>query len=127
LGEGIEGEGNPLVAIQLPLPVALEDRLETAKAVLAPHDLTRLSERSRQALQFARDEARVCRHAAIGVAHLLVGLMRERNSFAAHALRGLGIALDQARDATTAQIASDAVQPRAIARCRQPARAYAGC
>jgi hypothetical protein len=97
--------------IEIQFPVEPENRLETAKAVLAPHDLTQLTERSRQALQFAREEAREFRHPVISVAHLLAGLMRERNSFAAHALRYLGVTLDQARDAVTALVASDSALP----------------
>jgi DNA-binding transcriptional MerR regulator len=97
--------------IEIQFPVEPENRLETAKAVLAPHDLARLSERSRQALQFARDEARAFGHPAIGVAHLLAGLVREGNSFAAHVLRDLGVTLDQARDAVTALVAAEAVLP----------------
>jgi DNA-binding transcriptional MerR regulator len=100
--------------IEIQFPVELENRLETAKAVLAPQDLTRLTERSRQALQFAREETRAFQHPAIGVAHLLLGLMRERNSFAAYVLRDLGVTLDQARAAITAVVAADAVQPHEL-------------
>jgi len=83
--------------IEIQFPVELENRLDAAKAVLAPHDLTQLTERSRQALQFAREEARAFGHPAISAAHLLIGLMRERNSFAAYVLRDLGVTLEQAR------------------------------
>jgi Clp amino terminal domain, pathogenicity island component len=105
-----QGEAGAFL-IEIQFPVELENRLEMAKAVLAPHDLTRLTERSRQALQFAREETRAFRHPAITGAHLLLGLMREHNSFAAYALRDLGIALDQARAAIPALAASDAVLP----------------
>ena len=88
--------------------------METAKAVLAPQDLTRLTERSRQALQFAREETRAFGHPAIGAIHLLVGLMRERNSFAAHILHDLGVTLDQARAAVTTLTTADAVQPHEL-------------
>ena len=101
--------------IEIQFPVELESRLETAKAVLAPDDLARLTERSRQALQFARDETRAFQHPAIGVAHLLVGLMRERNSFAAHVLHDLGVTLDQARAAVRALVAPDSVQTHELA------------
>jgi DNA-binding transcriptional MerR regulator len=108
------GDKTGAFLIEIQFPVELENRLETAKAVLAPHDLTRLTERSRQALQFARDETRAFRHPAIGIAHLLVGLVRESNSFAAHVLRDLGVTLDQARAAVTALVAPDAVQPQEL-------------
>jgi DNA-binding transcriptional MerR regulator len=106
-----QGDKTGAFLIEIQFPVEPENRLETAKAVLAPHDLTQLTERSRQALQFAREEAREFRHSAISVAHLLAGLMRERNSFAAYALRDLGITLDQVRDAVTALVASDSALP----------------
>jgi effector-binding domain-containing protein len=107
-----QGDTAGVFLIEIQFPVEPENRLETAKAVLAPHDLTRLTERSRQALQFAREETRAFRHPAIGVAHLLVGLMRECNSFAEHVLRDLGVTLDQARAAVTALVASDSVLPQ---------------
>jgi hypothetical protein len=101
--------------IEIQFPVEPENRLETAKAVLAPQDLTRLTERSRQALQFAREETRACGHPAISAAHLLVGLVRERNSFAACVLSDLGVTLGQARAAVTALVAPDSVQPHDLA------------
>ena len=107
-----QGDNTGAFLIEIQFPVEHENRLETAKAVLAPHDLTQLTERSRQALQFAREEAREFRHPAISVAHLLAGLMRERNSFAAYTLRDLGVTLDQARDAVTALVASECWPPQ---------------
>jgi DNA-binding transcriptional MerR regulator len=106
-----QGQQSGAFLIEIQFPVERENRLEAAKAVLAPHDLTRLTERSRQALQFARDEARTRQHPAISAAHLLVGLVREHNSFAAYALRDLGLTLDQARAAVAALGASDAALP----------------
>jgi DNA-binding transcriptional MerR regulator len=106
-----QGDKTGAFLIEIQFPVEPENRLEMAKAILAPHDLMQLTERSRQALQFAREEAREFRHSAISVAHLLAGLTRERNSFAAYALRELGITLDQARDAVTALVASDSALP----------------
>jgi DNA-binding transcriptional MerR regulator len=94
--------------IEIQFPVELENRLEPAKAALASHDLARLTERSRQTLQFAKEEARAFRHSAIGVTHLLIGLARENNCFAAYVLRDLGITLDQMRTAVRTLAASDA-------------------
>ena len=54
---------------------------------------------------------RAFHHAAIGVAHLFLGLTRESNSFAAHVLRDLGVTLDQARVTVAALATSDAVLP----------------
>ena len=110
-----QGNKTGAFLIEIQFPVEPEHRLETAKAILAPHDLTRLTERARQTLQFAREETRACGHPTISPAHLLVGLVRERNSFAAYALRDLGITLDQVRAAVTASVAADAVQPHELA------------
>jgi DNA-binding transcriptional MerR regulator len=100
--------------IEIQFPVEPEDRLETAKTILAPDDLTRLTERSRQALQYAREEAYTFGHPAISVAHLVAGLIREHNSFAAYVLRELGITLDQVRATVTSLVASDAVVPHEL-------------
>jgi DNA-binding transcriptional MerR regulator len=100
--------------IEIQFPVELEKRLEVAKAVLAPHDLTRLTERSRQALQFAREETRALEHSAISAAHLFVGLMRENNSFAAHVLSDLGVTPDQVRGAATALGSSDTMMQHEV-------------
>ena len=106
-----QGHDPDAFLIEIQFPVERENRLDAAKAVLAPDDLTRLTERSRQALQFAREEARTFNHAEIGVAHLFLGLTRESNSFAAHVLRDLGVTLDQARATVAALATSDAVLP----------------
>jgi DNA-binding transcriptional MerR regulator len=95
-----QGHATGAFLIEIQFPVERENRLETAKAVLGPEDLTRLTERSRQALQFAREEARNLQHPSITSGDVLLGLLRETNSFAAYALRDLGITLDQARPAT---------------------------
>jgi DNA-binding transcriptional MerR regulator len=109
-----QGQAAGAFLIEIQFPVELENRWESAKAVLAPDDLTRLTERSRQALQFAREEARAFRHSAIGVAHLLAGLVRETNSFAAYALGALGITLEQSRAGVTMLAASDSAQPNVL-------------
>jgi DNA-binding transcriptional MerR regulator len=101
--------------IEIQFPVEREDRLDAAKSVLAPDDLTRLTERTRQALQFAREEARDLGHASIGGAHLLLGLTRESNCFAAHVLRDLGVTQEQARAAVASLAASDSALPHALA------------
>jgi DNA-binding transcriptional MerR regulator len=97
--------------IEIQFPVEREDRLEAAKAVLAPDDLLRLTERSRQALQFAREGARARRHPSISGGDLLLGLLREANSFASHVLRDLGITLDQARATAVAPATADTAAP----------------
>jgi effector-binding domain-containing protein len=109
------GDETGAFLIEIQFPVEREDRLEAAKSILAPDDLTRLTERSRQALQFAREEARALHHASIGGAHLLLGLTRESNSFAAHVLRELGVGPEPAREAARALAAVDSALPHDLA------------
>jgi ATP-dependent Clp protease ATP-binding subunit ClpC len=94
-----QGHATGAFLLEIQFPVERENRLEAAKAVLGPEDLTRLSERSRQALQFAREEARTLQHPSITSGDVLLGLLRETNSFAAYVLRDLGITLEQSRPA----------------------------
>ena len=58
----------------------------------------RFTERARQAVVLAQDEARTLRHNNIGTEHLLLGLLREEQGGAARALAAVGIGLDAARD-----------------------------
>jgi hypothetical protein len=57
----------------------------------------RFTERARQVVVMAQEEARALRHERIGTEHLLLGLLREEEGLAAHVLRDLGVALDNAR------------------------------
>ena len=58
----------------------------------------RFTERARQVVVFAQDEARLLRHNYIGTEHLLLGLIREEEGVAARVLDSLGIALEPVRD-----------------------------
>jgi ATP-dependent Clp protease ATP-binding subunit ClpC len=58
----------------------------------------RFTERSRQVVVLAQDEARALRHNYIGTEHLLLGLLREEEGLAARALEALGVTLEQTRD-----------------------------
>jgi ATP-dependent Clp protease ATP-binding subunit ClpC len=58
----------------------------------------RFTERARQVVVLAQDEARSMGHGYIGTEHLLLGLFREREGLAAAALASLGITLEDARD-----------------------------
>jgi hypothetical protein len=53
----------------------------------------RFTERSRQVVALAQDEARALRHSYIGTEHLLLGLLREEEGLAATMLRSRGIDL----------------------------------
>ena len=57
----------------------------------------RFTERARQVLVLADDEARRLRHAYIGTEHLLLGLIREEEALAARALGSFGVEIDRVR------------------------------
>jgi ATP-dependent Clp protease ATP-binding subunit ClpA len=57
----------------------------------------RFTERARQVVVLAQDEARVLKHGYIGTEHLLLGLLREEEGVAAQVLRELGITLEEIR------------------------------
>jgi len=57
----------------------------------------RFTERARQVVVLAQDEARELKHEYIGTEHLLLGLLREEEGVAARALAGLGVTLDEVR------------------------------
>jgi ClpA/ClpB-like protein/uncharacterized protein DUF4177 len=61
----------------------------------------RFTDRARQAVVLAQDEARTLRHNYIGTEHILLGLLREEEGVAAHVLTDLGVTLE----GTRAQIA----------------------
>ena len=63
----------------------------------------RFTERARQSVVFAQDEARALKHNYIGTEHLLLGLLREEQGLAAHVLAELEVGLDRTR-AEVAQI-----------------------
>ena len=57
----------------------------------------RFTERARQVVVLAQDEARSLRHNYIGTEHLLLGLLREEEGLAARALESLGVTLEDTR------------------------------
>jgi len=59
----------------------------------------RFTERSRQVVVLAQEEARALRHNYIGTEHILLGLLREEEGLAARVLQSLDITLERARDA----------------------------
>ncbi|HSD01476.1 MAG TPA: Clp protease N-terminal domain-containing protein, partial [Gaiellales bacterium] len=58
----------------------------------------RFTERARQVVVLAQDEARALRHDHIGTVHLLLGLMREEPGVAARVLHESGLDLHAVRD-----------------------------
>ena len=57
----------------------------------------RFTERARQVVVLAQDEARVLKHNYIGTEHLLLGLLREEDGVAAHVLKSLDVTVDGVR------------------------------
>jgi ATP-dependent Clp protease ATP-binding subunit ClpC len=57
----------------------------------------RFTERARQVVVLAQDEARGLGHNYIGTEHLLLGLLREEEGIAARVLEGLDVELDDVR------------------------------
>jgi ATP-dependent Clp protease ATP-binding subunit ClpC len=57
----------------------------------------RFTDRSRQVLVLAQEEARDLHHSFIGTEHILLGLLREGDGTGAQALRSLGISLEPVR------------------------------
>jgi ATP-dependent Clp protease ATP-binding subunit ClpC len=57
----------------------------------------RFTERARQVVVLAQDEARALRHDYIGTEHLLLGLLREEEGLGARVLGRLGIEIDAVR------------------------------
>jgi ATP-dependent Clp protease ATP-binding subunit ClpC len=60
--------------------------------------LDRLTERSREVLRLAQQEAERFQHQYIGAEHLLLGLIAEGHGVAAYVLQKLGVELQTARD-----------------------------
>lgn len=57
----------------------------------------RYTERARQVIVLAQDEARELKHNHIGTEHILLGLLREEEGIGARVLRDLGVYIDSAR------------------------------
>jgi ATP-dependent Clp protease ATP-binding subunit ClpC len=57
----------------------------------------RFTENARQVVVLAQDEARTLKHNYIGTEHLLLGLVRQKDTAAQRALASLGITLEQIR------------------------------
>ena len=57
----------------------------------------RFTDRARRVVVLAQEEARLLNHNYIGTEHLLLGLLREQQGMAAHALESLGMSLDVVR------------------------------
>jgi ATP-dependent Clp protease ATP-binding subunit ClpC len=61
----------------------------------------RFTERARQVVVLAQDEARELKHNYIGTEHLLLGLLREQEGIAARVLESLDVTVEEVRARTT--------------------------
>ena len=57
----------------------------------------RFTERARQVVVFAQDEARVLKHNYIGTEHILIGLLREEDGLAGRVLATLDVTIEGVR------------------------------
>jgi ATP-dependent Clp protease ATP-binding subunit ClpC len=57
----------------------------------------RFTERAREVVVLAQDEARAFKHNYIGTEHLLLGLIREKEGIAARVIESFGLTLEEAR------------------------------
>jgi ATP-dependent Clp protease ATP-binding subunit ClpC len=80
----------------------IEGNTSPAEKVSASADLP-LSYACKRALAYGSEEAQRLNHKHIGTEHLLLGILREDQSFAAQLLHGQGVSLDSVRE----QVASD--------------------
>jgi len=64
----------------------------------------RFTDRARQVIVLAQEEARLLKHNYIGTEHLLLGLMRDENGLAARTLASHGVQLQPARDWVSSRI-----------------------
>jgi DNA-binding transcriptional MerR regulator len=106
--------------IEVQLPVIQEQRIEPLQASLAPEDLALLTERAKQALAFAVEEADQAPHTVITTGDLLIGLLRVEKGFAGHLLAQLGLSADMARAVAQAIGEGEALIPGQL--MTEPAR-----
>jgi ATP-dependent Clp protease ATP-binding subunit ClpC len=57
----------------------------------------RFTERARQVVVLAQEEARILKHNYIGTEHILLSLLREEEGIAAYVLGGLGLTVEEVR------------------------------
>lgn len=72
-----------------------------------------LSNESKRVLAYASEEAERLAHKFIGTEHMLLGLLREKDGFAAHLLGEAGVALEDARKRIAEGVATATLGPGA--------------
>lgn len=86
-----------------------------------PPQFDAFTARARRVLSLAEEEARRFDHDFVGPEHLLLGLARERDGIAGHALADLDISLPRLRAAVAATIGFGAATPGTAPRMTPPA------
>jgi Clp amino terminal domain, pathogenicity island component/UvrB/uvrC motif len=76
---------------------AKQRRIGTPQRGYAGRIFEKFTERARQVVVLAQDEARACRHNYIGTEHLLLGLLRDPETVAARVLSSLDVSLAEVR------------------------------
>ena len=72
----------------------------------------RFTERARQVVVLAQEEARSLKHNYIGTEHLLLGLLREEEGVAARVLDGLEVSVEEVRAAVVRIVGSGEESPQ---------------
>ena len=72
----------------------------------------RFTERARQVVVLAQEEARALKHNYIGTEHLLLGLLREEEGVAARVLEGLDVSVEEVRAAVVRIVGSGEEEPQ---------------
>ena len=72
----------------------------------------RFTERARQVVVLAQEEARALKHNYIGTEHLLLGLLREEEGVAARVLDGLEVSVEEVRAAVVRIVGSGEESPQ---------------
>jgi ATP-dependent Clp protease ATP-binding subunit ClpC len=85
-------------------PGALSCRKRDEKRYDGRDRFDKFTQRARNVLARARQEAQRLAHPYIGTEHLLLGLVREDEGMAGQVLKSLGVELDQVRQAVEARI-----------------------
>ena len=58
----------------------------------------RFTDRAREVIRLAQEEARILKHSYIGTEHLLLGVLREEEGLAAHVLESFDITVERVRN-----------------------------
>jgi len=91
------GESSPSTFVNEAGPSPASRRLRGSGADTLGDVFERFTERARQVVVLAQDEARALKHNYIGTEHILLGLLREEEGLAARVLESLDITVEEVR------------------------------